>query len=119
MAPYAAMHSYPVSIDFSTKGSVRSNFKRLIALNSLSIKEGQLNDIHAFESVTQHECNTVSLSKSDGTVKEFKIISPQGEGGIIEASGSYKKKENSIFHAFYLWPLTSNEPRKANTCFCC
>ncbi len=87
IAPSASMFSIPVRLEISGKQHVRENFQRLLALNLLSINEGQLSSFEALESSTQDQCNSLMVTKSDGVAKEFKII-PQDGGNRLFASAS-------------------------------
>lgn len=81
----AAMYAIPVKLEVTGKSGVRSNFQKLLALNVLSIQEGRLSNFHAFEPASQDQCNTVTLTKTDGTQKEFKI-STQDENSQLHAT---------------------------------
>lgn len=85
IAPNASMYSIPVRLEIIGKQHVRENFQRLLALNLLTIQEGQLSSFEALESSSQDQCNTLKITKTDGVPKEFKIV-PQEGGNRLFAS---------------------------------
>lgn len=87
IAPNTAMYSLPVRLEISGKQHVRENFQRMLALNLLSVQEGQLSSFEALESSTQDQCNTLLVTKTDGVPKEFKIV-PQEGGNRLFASAA-------------------------------
>lgn len=80
-----AMFSYPVRLEMGGSSGVRTNFKRLMALNLLAIDEGPLSSFHAFESAAQEGCNSINVKKTDGVIKEFKIKPSSEEFNQVEA----------------------------------
>lgn len=85
IAPSSSMFSVPVRLEISSKQHVRENFQRLLALNLLNIHEGHLSSFEALENSAQDGCTTLSITKTDGVAKDFKII-PQEGGNRLFAS---------------------------------
>lgn len=83
IAPHISMYAIPTQLEITGKQHVRENFQRLLALNLLSIQEGQLSSFEALETSSQDQCNYLALSRTDGVPKVFKILPQEGGNRLV------------------------------------
>lgn len=97
------------ALKFNSRGTIRKNFKKLIAFYALSLAPKSLSDTYGIEKATQVGCKTLILNRADGdkkfnikeaSAKQLKAVAEDGEAFEYQIVSGKELSITKTFLAF-------------------